>query len=88
MCSFSLDVDGKNVSRKPKPEAHAFNPYPGGSKIFLCTLGNINCCSENVVLIERASADSVYLVSPHFCPARAFPNTNDMPEPMITCLQE
>lgn len=59
---------GQNCVQGAQTKDHSFCPFPGGSKMFLLPLGDIKCCSENAFLINRVSADSLYLVSHHFCP--------------------
>lgn len=58
-----------------------FSPFPGGSKIFLLTLGDINCCSDSAFLIEDFSRFCLPCPWP-------FPTQTLCPNQMIVCLQE
>lgn len=66
--SFLYFGCGQNCVQEAQTKDHSFCPFPGGSKMFVLPLGDIKCCSENAFLVERVSADSLYLVSHHFCP--------------------
>lgn len=64
----------------------SIKPFPGGSKIFYLT-GDINCCSENAGLIERASKNCICLVSFMPCLWHFLTQTICLNQ-MTTCLQE
>ena len=65
--SFLYFGCGQNCVQEATLKDHPFCPFPGGSKMFLFPLGDIECCSENAFLIDRVSADSLYLIAHHFC---------------------
>lgn len=76
-----------SLSRRLKAD-HLFGLFSSGSKTFLTSLGDMfNCWSENVLLLERASADSLFLVSSDFCPTLGLSWDSLCSNWMITCLQ-